>query len=150
MNTFGQISFGSYYYLEDLKCVYYGCHGLPYGKENQTLLIDDEPNKTFQNLKWSGLFLESLRGELLSRNKMQLLDLASHLWLALMKLLSTDTIWDHYNILVKYFKPHLNYSSRNYSWLVQYMNYDNGDLVNAQPSLGMHFESFHLFSFFIF
>jgi hypothetical protein len=41
--TFGQISLGSYYYLKDLKCVYYGYHGLPYGKEDQTLMIDDEP-----------------------------------------------------------------------------------------------------------
>jgi hypothetical protein len=40
-----EISFGSHYYLEDLKCVYYGCDMLPYGKEDQTLLIDDEPNK---------------------------------------------------------------------------------------------------------
>ncbi len=46
LKTFGQISLGSYYYLKDLKCVYYGCSGLPYGKEDQTLMIDDEPNKT--------------------------------------------------------------------------------------------------------
>ncbi len=43
--TFGLISLGSYY-LKDLKHVYYGCCGLPYGKEDQILLIDDEPNKT--------------------------------------------------------------------------------------------------------
>jgi hypothetical protein len=30
------------------------------------------------------------------------------------------------------------------------MNCDNGEFVNAQPSLGMHFESFHRFSFLIF
>ncbi len=33
---------------------------------------------------------------------------------------------------------------------MQYMNYDNGDLINAQPSLGTHAKSFHLFSFLIF
>jgi hypothetical protein len=42
----GQISLGSYYYLKDLKRVYHISRGLPYGKEDQTLLIDDKPNKT--------------------------------------------------------------------------------------------------------
>jgi hypothetical protein len=69
LKTFGQISLGSYYYLKDLKCMYYGCRGLPYGKEDQTLMIDDEPSKTLRNLKWSGLFLESFKGELLLKNK---------------------------------------------------------------------------------
>jgi hypothetical protein len=41
----GQISPMSHYYLKDLKRIYDGCHGLPYGKENQTLLIDNEFNK---------------------------------------------------------------------------------------------------------
>ncbi len=60
--TSSEISFGSYYYLKDLKRVYYACHVKDYGKEDQTLLIDDEPNKAFWNLKWIGLFLESFRG----------------------------------------------------------------------------------------
>jgi hypothetical protein len=130
--------------------VYYGCSGLPYGKEDQTLMIDDEPNKTLWNSKWSGLFLESFKGELLLRNKVQLLDLAFRLWPTLIKLPSTNTIWNHYDVLVKYLKPHLSSYSWNYSWFVQYMNCDNGDFVTAQPSLGMHFESFHQFSFLIF
>jgi hypothetical protein len=54
---FDQIYLGSYYYLKDLKRMYYNRCGLPYGKEDQTLLIDDEPNKAFRNSKWSGLFL---------------------------------------------------------------------------------------------
>jgi len=103
--TSSQISLGSYYYLKDLKRVYYGCCGLPYGSENQTLLIEGEPCKTLQNPKWSGLFLESFKGELLSKNKVQLLDLASHLWLALIKLPLTNTIRDHYDVFVKYSKP---------------------------------------------
>jgi hypothetical protein len=35
---------------------------LPYGKEDQTLLIDDEPDKVLWNTNWSGLFLESFKG----------------------------------------------------------------------------------------
>jgi hypothetical protein len=58
----GQISPKSHYYLKDLKRTYYGCRGLLYGKEDQTLLINDEPNKVLQNSKWSGLFLESFKG----------------------------------------------------------------------------------------
>ncbi len=42
--------------------VYYACHGLPYGKEDQTSLIDDDPSKVFQNPKWNGFFLELFRG----------------------------------------------------------------------------------------
>ncbi len=52
------------------------CHGLPYGMEDQTLLIDDKPSKALRNAKWSGLFLESFWGEILLKNKVQLLDLA--------------------------------------------------------------------------
>jgi hypothetical protein len=37
----------SYHYLKDLKHVYYFCCGILYGKEDQMLLIDDEPNKVF-------------------------------------------------------------------------------------------------------
>jgi hypothetical protein len=43
--TFGQISRGSHYYLKDLKRMYYACLGLPHGKEDQTLFIDNEPTK---------------------------------------------------------------------------------------------------------
>jgi hypothetical protein len=57
--NFGGIIDGSFYYLEDLKQVYYACHGLPYEKEKQTLFIDNKPNKVFQNPKWRSLFIES-------------------------------------------------------------------------------------------
>jgi len=72
---FVEITPKSYYHIKDLKRVYYACSGLPYGMENQTLLIDDEPNKVLQN----GFFLKSFKGEILSRNKVQLLNLASRL-----------------------------------------------------------------------
>jgi hypothetical protein len=89
---FGEISPRSHYYLKDLKYVYYACCGKDYGKEDQTLLIDDEPNKAFQNLKWIGLFLESFRGQMLSKNKVQWLDLPSHLWPPLVGLPLAKTI----------------------------------------------------------
>jgi hypothetical protein len=111
--------------------VYSTCCGLLYGKEDQTLLIGNKPNKTLQNPKWSGLFMESFKGELLSKNKVQLLDLASHLWPTLIKLPSMSIIRNHYDVLVKYSKPHLNSSSQNYFWFMQYMNYDNGDFINT-------------------
>jgi len=46
-----------YYYLKDLNWVHLACRGLPYGDKNQTLFIDDEPNKALRNPKWSKLFL---------------------------------------------------------------------------------------------
>ncbi len=108
----------SYYHMKDLKCVYSAYCGLPYGMENQTLLIDDKPNKVFQN----GFFLESFRGEILSRNKVQLLNLASWLWLAFIKLPFARIVQDHYDFMLKYFMPCLSSSSRNYCWFMQHMN----------------------------
>jgi len=86
-----------------------------YGKEDQTLLIDDERSKTFQNPNWSGFFLESFRGELLWKNKVQLLDLAFRLWPTLIKLPLMNTIPNHYDVLVKYLMPCLSFFLQNYS-----------------------------------
>jgi hypothetical protein len=83
--------------------VYYACHGLPYGKEDQTLLIDNEPSKVFQNLKWNGFFLESFKGQMLSKKKVQWLDLASHLWSTLVELPFAKIVQVHYDYMVKYF-----------------------------------------------
>jgi hypothetical protein len=69
--TFIEISLGSYYYLKDLKLVYYACCEKNYGKEDQTLLINDEPSKALWNLKWTSFFLDSFRGQMLSKNKVQ-------------------------------------------------------------------------------
>jgi hypothetical protein len=110
----GQISPRFHYYLKDLKCVYDGCHGLPNGKEDQTLLIDDEPNKAIKNSKCNGFFLESLRGQMLSKNKVQWLDLASHLWPPLVGSLLAKTIQVYYDFMVKYSKLQLSSSSKNY------------------------------------
>jgi hypothetical protein len=58
-----EISSGSHYYLKDLKWMYYVCRGLClYGLEDQTLLIDDEPNKAFQNPKWIYFFSWIIQG----------------------------------------------------------------------------------------
>jgi len=40
-----QFIVGNYYYFKDLSHVYFACLGLPYGKEDQTLLINDEWSK---------------------------------------------------------------------------------------------------------
>jgi hypothetical protein len=52
----GQLTTRNYYCLKDLSCVYSACQGLPYGKEDQTLFINDKPNKVLQNSKSNGLF----------------------------------------------------------------------------------------------
>ncbi len=116
--NFVGITLKSYYHIKDLKCVYYACRGLPYGMEDQTLLIDDKPNKVFQN----GFFLESFKGEILSRNKVQLLNLASWLRPTLIKLPFTRIIQDHYDSMLKYSTPCLSYSLQNYCWSMQRVN----------------------------
>ncbi len=50
--------------------MYYAYCDLPYGKEDQMLLIDGEASKALQNPKWSGNFLESFKGKLLSKSAM--------------------------------------------------------------------------------
>ncbi len=59
---FNEISPGFHYYLKDLKRMQYACRRLPYGKEDQTLLIDDEPSKAFWNPNWKGFLFESFKG----------------------------------------------------------------------------------------
>jgi hypothetical protein len=145
---FGQIYPRSYYYLKDLKRMHYNCRELPCGKEDQTLLIDYEPSKVFRNPKWSGLFLESFRGQMLLKNKVQWLDLASHFWPLLFELPLAKTIRVLYYCMVKYSKPCLNSYLKNYYWFVQYIDNDDGDVCNDQPPLGMESESFHFASYF--
>jgi hypothetical protein len=143
-----QISLGSYYYLKDLKIVYYNCHGLPYGKEDQTLLINDEPSKALWNPKWNGFKKKSFRGQMLSKNKVQWLDLTSHLCMSLFELLLAETIHIHDDCMIKYFKACSSSSSKNYYWFIQYIDNDNGDVGNNHPPLGMESKSFHFASFF--
>jgi hypothetical protein len=47
-----EISPRSHYYLKDLKGMQYACHRLPYGEEDQTLLIDNEPSNAFWVPNW--------------------------------------------------------------------------------------------------
>jgi hypothetical protein len=142
--TVGQISLGSHYYLKDLKRIYDGCHGFPYRKEDETLFIDDELNKAKQNSKWSSLFLESFRGQMLLKNKVQWLDLAPCLWPPLVGLPLAKTVQVHYDFMVKYSKPRLSSSSKNYYWFFQYIGSDNDDVQNIMPSLNiMYSESFY-------
>ncbi len=94
-----QISPEFHYYLEDLKCIYYGCHGLSYGKEGQTLFIDNESSKAIQNSKWSGVFfLNHLRDKCCQKKKVQWLDSAFRLWPPLVGLPLAKTIQVHYDL----------------------------------------------------
>jgi hypothetical protein len=58
ITTMSQFTRLVYYYLKDLDRAQFACKGLPYVDKDQTLFIDDEPSKAFQNPKWSGFFLE--------------------------------------------------------------------------------------------
>jgi len=62
------------------------------------LLIDDEPSKALQNPKWSGNFLKSFKGKLLSKNKVQWLDLSFCLWPTLIGLPMARIVQDHHDI----------------------------------------------------
>jgi hypothetical protein len=101
------------------------------------LMIDDEPNKALQYPKWIGFFLESFRGKMLSKIKVQWLDIPSHLWPPLVGLSLAKTIRVHYDFMVKYLKLPLSSSSKNYSWFLQYMYIDNANVHNKQPYLSM-------------
>jgi hypothetical protein len=95
--TSNQLTTRNYYCLKDLSCVYSTYQGLPYEKEDQTMLIDDEPNKILQNSKSNGFFFwESFRRHKLSKNKVKWLDLTSQLWLMLIGLSFASTIQIHF------------------------------------------------------
>ncbi len=64
-------------------------------------------------MEW--FFLESFRGHMLSKNKVQWLDLTSRLCSLLLKLLLAKSICVHYDCMVKYLKHCLSSSSKNYS-----------------------------------
>jgi len=85
---------------------------------------------------------------MLSKNKVQWLDLTSHLCMSLFELLLAETIRIHYDCMVKYFKPCLSSSSKNYYWFIQYIDNDNGDVGNNHPPLGMESNYFILQVFF--
>jgi hypothetical protein len=82
------------------------------------LLIDNEPIKALQNPKSSNFFIKSFKGQKLSKKKVQWLDLTSHLWPMLVRLPLARIINVHYEIIVKYSKPHLTFSSLNYIWFM--------------------------------
>ncbi len=73
----GQLIIKTYYYLKDLNHVYFACQGLPYKIENQTLFIDNEPNKAFWNSNNSGLLIEFFKRHKLPKNAVQQLDLCN-------------------------------------------------------------------------
>jgi hypothetical protein len=120
----------------------YACYRLIYGKEDQTLMIDDEPNKAF----WI-FFLESFKRQNLSKTKVQWLDLTFCLWPLLIELSFVNNVWGHYEVMVKYYKPRLSSSLKNYYRFLQYMDNDNGNVCNNQPPLKTHVPSLPLFIF---
>jgi hypothetical protein len=79
---------------------------------------------------------------MLSKNKVQWLDLKSHLWPPLVGFPLAKKVQVHYEFMVQYFKPCLSSSSRNYSWFLQYMYNDNANVCNKRPYLSMQFKSF--------
>jgi hypothetical protein len=70
---------------------------------------------------------------MLSKNKVQWLDFASCLWPLLLELPLVETVHVHYDYMVKYSKPCLSSSSKNYYWFIQHIYNDNGDVRNNQP-----------------
>ncbi len=100
-------------------------------------------------IEWS--FLESFNGQMLLKNKVQWLDLASHLWQPLVGLPLAKTTQVHYDFMVKYFKLWLSSSLKNYYWFFQYMGSDNGDVCNILPFLGVKYsKSFYFIISFYF
>ncbi len=74
----------------------------------------------------------------MSKNKVQWLDLTSHLWPTLVGLPLTRTIGVYYEIIIKYSELYLTFST-NYSWFMQYMKNDNGESGITQLPLGMNY-----------
>jgi hypothetical protein len=86
------------------------------------------PTRHFEIQSGVVFFLNHLRGQMLSKNNVQWLDLTFHLWPPFLELPLAKTIQMHYDSMVKYSKLCLSLSLKNYYWFVQYM--DNGDVRN--------------------
>jgi len=95
------------------------------------LFIDDEPSKAFQNSKCNILFVK--RHKLL-KNKVQWLDLASHLWPTLVGLLLAKTISVHYEIN-QIFKAPIDFFVELFLVHAIYDNWESGIM---QLPLGMY------------
>ncbi len=108
-----------------------------YGIKYQMLFVDDEPSKPLQNSKCSGFFTKFLKKHKFSKNKVQWLDLASHLWPTFVGLPLATIIGVHCEIIVKYSKSFL-ISSPNCSWCMQYMKNDNGESDITQFPLSIN------------
>jgi hypothetical protein len=68
------------------------------------------------------------------------LDLASWLWLTLIKLPFASSAPIHFETIVKYSKPHLSLSLPHYCWFMQYIKNNKGDCGITQLLLSMiHF-----------
>jgi hypothetical protein len=85
--------------LKDLKWVYYACFGLPYGKEDKTLLIDNEPTKVLWNPKWSGVFFWIIKGTNVVKEQGAMVGpcitiVATVVWIALSKD-NSNSLWPY-------------------------------------------------------
>jgi len=109
---------------------------LTYGDRDQTLFIDDEPGKAFQNPKWNGLFLEPFRGCELSKNKAQRLNLTSRLWTMLKGLPFAKTIYTHFIVIMQFSKLPFNFQYSSYSWFKQFEGSSIKDLAISKLPLG--------------
>jgi hypothetical protein len=103
---------------------------------DQTLLIDDEPNKALQNPKWSRLFLEPFKGCELPKNKMQWLKLASWLWLVLKGLPFAMTVYAHFVVIMQFLRSLLNSRYPSYSWFKEFEGSSSGHSTITQLPLG--------------
>jgi hypothetical protein len=89
---------------------------------------------TLRNPKWSKLFLEPFRGCELSKNKVQWLDFAFLLWLALKGLPFAKIIYTQFAFILQFL---------SYSWFKQFEGSSSRDptivqLLNCFPCLSFH------------
>jgi hypothetical protein len=117
---------------------------LSYGKEDQMLFIDNELIKALETLSVvvSSLnFLEDISCQRIRCSGWALLLICVGLIVIGKKIWHPDIL---YEIIVKYFHVFL-VSSPNYSWFMQHMENDSGDVGSPQLLLNMNFELYQLF-----
>ncbi len=85
------------------------------GKKTKPYSLMMSRVKLFEISRVVGSFLESFRGDKLSKNKMKWLDLALQLWPMLIGLHFASTFQMHFQTIIKFYKPHLSSCSPHYS-----------------------------------
>ncbi len=117
----GRITPTLIYYLKDLNITYLEFYSMFHHHiEDHVLLINDKPNKAICNSHYNCVFLESFKGQHLTKSNIQVMDLCLCLWLILKHLPHALMMKNHHPYMCILFCPPFCHFEPSYSWFMQF------------------------------